>query len=291
MTTTIHHGPWVTAPNLSADAVGSIHDDRRAQDLGFRGALIGGSVLLSFIEPLLRDLFGGAWYERGFLKISFIRPVYETDEFRAVIEEADPTASDQRLTSIGLEKRDGECATTGYAGLARDAAGALAPWHRPGEPTSAPTPSGGDDLLPHVPLGAESEPRTIAIGPEESASRRAAAGDTSPWYTESSPWGAPIVPATMMMLINLRNQTRVEDERRAAGAQDGGARAGMNGTFQLLQRGPVFAGRPYTLRSRLAEKGISGRTAFRTSEFTLTDAAGRQVAVARQKARWFPTPR
>jgi acyl dehydratase len=290
MTTTVHHGRWTSAPNLSADAVGSIHDDRQARQLGFKGALIGGSVLLSFIEPLLRDLFGPAWYERGFLKISFVRPVYEADEFRAVIEESDPAATDERLTLIGLEKRDGERATVGYAGLARDATEAPPPWLRAGEPGSAPAPSGADDPLPHVPLGAEPEPRTITVAAAQSASRRAAGGDTSPWYAEASPWGGPIVPSTMMMLINLGNATRAERERQVAGDESGRARAGMNGTFQLLQRGPVFVGQPYTLRSRLAEKGISGRTAFRTSEFDLVDAAGRQIVVARQKVRWFTAP-
>lgn len=283
MTSTIIQSAWRHAPNLSADSTGSIHDDNQARQLGFQAALVGGSVLCSFMTPLLVDRFGAAWYERGFLKTSFVAPVYEIDEIRAVLEDLDPGDGDEALVRIGLEKRNGDRALAGYAGLARSAAEAIPPWQRPGEPVATlPPPS--EDPVPEEELGSGPPPRPLIVTPEESATRRAAAGDASLWYTESSPWGRPIVPTFMYLLVNLGN-----GGRRPASTNARGGRAGMNGTFQLLQTGPMFAGEEYTLRSVLAEKGFSGRTAFRTAEFSIESADGRRVALARQKARWFTT--
>jgi len=239
-------------------------------------------VLSAFLTPVLVDRFGSAWYERGFLKVSFVAPVYDTDEIRAVLEDLEAAPGDEVLVRAGLEKRDGSRAVAGYAGLARTADAARPPWQRPGEPPAA-VPGGADDPLPEEAIGSGPPPRPLMVTVEESASRRGAAGDASPWYTEASPWDGPIVPTFMYLLVNLGN-----GGRRPRAAEDRGARAGMNGTFQLLQTGPMFAGREYTLRSTLAEKGFSGRTAFRTAEFAIEDAEGRRIAWARQKARWFP---
>jgi hypothetical protein len=252
---------------------------------------VGGSVLVPFMTPVLVEVFGPAWYERGFLKQSFIQPIYETTDFRVVVEEIEPAAHDERLVRFGLETREGGRATAGYAGLARSAESALAPWERPGEPPSA-TPSGpDDDPLPDEPIGTAQPPRTITIPPEITASRRAAAGDTSPWYTESSPWGGRIVPtASYIVLVWAVSPDSERSEEHDDGINNAAAAAGMNGTFQLLQTGPMFADQPYELRSHLAEKGFSGRTAFRTVEHAIHDGDGRRVAAIRQKVRWFPMP-
>lgn len=280
MTTTVQHGPWSHAPNLSADSAGSIHDEEQARSLGFRGALVGGSVLCAFMTPLLIERFGSIWYERGFFKTSFIAPVYETDTIRVVLEELPPGNADEGLVSLYLEKESGERATAGYAGLAVSRESAAPPWQRPGEPEFAPV--GTDDPTPEERIGDGPPDRALTVTPAESATRRAAAGDQSPWYADASPWGGPVVPTFMYLLVNLGN-----GGRRPAAANARGASAGMNGTFQLLQTGPMFANEPYTLASALVEKGVSGRTAFRTAEFTIADSAGRRVALARQKARWF----
>lgn len=282
MTATIITGPWSKAPNLSADSKGSIHDDERAKELGFKGALVGGSVLCAFITPLLTERFGRGWYERGFFKTSFISPVYETDDIRVVLEEQLPSSDAAVLMSVGIEKRDGSRATAGYAGIAPSTAAALPPWQRSGEPPTAPVPPAEADPSPGEPLGMALPPKELVVAVEDSASRRRTAGDGCLWYEAASPWGGPVVPTFMYLLVNLGN-----GGRRPDAAINPASRAGMNGTFQLVQTGPMLAGRPYTLNSKLVEKGISGRTAFRTAEFSITDSTGQRVALARQKARWF----
>ncbi len=49
-----------------------IHTDDYAQDFGMRGALIGGSTLLSYILEMLYNYFGENWLYHGKIKVSFI---------------------------------------------------------------------------------------------------------------------------------------------------------------------------------------------------------------------------
>ena len=284
MTTTAFHGPWLRAPNLSADSVGSIHDDAEAKSLGFRAALVGGSVLSAFLTPALVELFGPAWYERGFLKQTFVKPIYETDQFRVVAEDIVSASFDERLVSLSLDKQDGESATLGYAGLVASAEAAIPPWDRPGEPQLAVAATDRDPL-PDEALGAAYPSETINITPETplNLDRRVAANDDSSWYTDASPWGGPIVPT--FVYIMLAGAGREQGGSRRGGS---GVQAGMNATFQLLQTGPMHCNQPHELRSVLVEKGFSRRTAFRTVEHTVLDSAGKRVAVTRQKVRWFP---
>lgn len=281
MTNAATSGPWTHAPNLSADAVGSIHDDAQAKSLGFQGALIGGSVLTAFFEPLALQLFGRDWYERGFFKMSFVSPIYEVDEFRAVAEPAEGHPSDEAFYLLGLEKRDGSRATAGFGGLRKPGADHM-PWDRETTPASDSADAAGD------PLGTTYPARSLRATPEASAKRRAASSNASEWYTEASPWGSAIVPSFMFLLLDaLRDRqetaTRVDAPRRSGGPST----AGMNGTFQLAMFRPMFIETLYTQTSKLVERGFSGRTSFRTMENRIEDEAGELVAVTRQKVRWF----
>jgi hypothetical protein len=280
MVGTVYRGGWTSAPNLSADATGSIHDDVQARRLGFASALVGGSVLCAFLEPRLVERFGRAWYERGFLQQAFLRPVYTSDEFRATLDDLEPGPTDESLLALGLEKRDGERATNGYAGLLVPAAPPVAPWQRP-EQAERSAAAGGStaDPLPEEPIGTAYPTRTVTFTPDDSASRRAAARDDLAWYTRRSSWGDPIVPSYMLLL---------QAAQSGRGPGTSRIRAGMNAVFQLLNGGPVFCGRPYEIRTTLADKGFSDRTAYRTTELSFTDAEGNRPAVLRQKVRWFP---
>jgi hypothetical protein len=49
-----------------------IHTDEYARDFGMRGALIGGSTLLSYVLEMLYNYFGQDWFYHGKIKASFI---------------------------------------------------------------------------------------------------------------------------------------------------------------------------------------------------------------------------
>ena len=67
-------------PNLVKTAHMPIRDDERniihtedyAKEFGMRGALIGGSTLLSYVLEMLFNYFGENWLYHGKIKVSFI---------------------------------------------------------------------------------------------------------------------------------------------------------------------------------------------------------------------------
>jgi len=49
-----------------------IHTDDYAKDFGMRGAIIGGSTLLSYVLEMLYNYFGQNWHYHGRINVSFI---------------------------------------------------------------------------------------------------------------------------------------------------------------------------------------------------------------------------
>jgi len=49
-----------------------IHTDEYARDFGMRGALLGGSTLLSYMLEMLYNYFGQYWFYHGRIKVSYI---------------------------------------------------------------------------------------------------------------------------------------------------------------------------------------------------------------------------
>ena len=49
-----------------------IHTDDYARDFGMRGALIGGSTLLSYVLEMLYNYFGENWFYYGKINVSYI---------------------------------------------------------------------------------------------------------------------------------------------------------------------------------------------------------------------------
>ena len=70
--TEVISGPLWTARNWSADeGAGSIHDDATAERLGFRGGTVAGDIHMNQFPPVLLQIFGNEWFERGNLSLNF----------------------------------------------------------------------------------------------------------------------------------------------------------------------------------------------------------------------------
>ena len=57
---------------IRSDERNAIHNDDYAKEFGMRGALIGGSTLLSYVLEMLYNAFGKNWFYHGKIKASFI---------------------------------------------------------------------------------------------------------------------------------------------------------------------------------------------------------------------------
>jgi len=279
--------PWMRAPNLHGDSLGSIHDEDEAKRIGFRAAPIGANTLLAFYTPVLVDLFGQAWHERGFLSLDFLSTIDEGNSFRILASQAPGLPEDERVVTLVMEKEDGRTANMGYAGVTVAHVTAVPPWQRP-DALPLAGPEADSDVLPRRALGSGFS-RTICVRPEHTAAARKVAADSLAWYQTASPWGGAIVPMNTYHNLGFPHfeleptrKPSITTSRRADPS-----RAGMNARLQLVLTGPMICGEPYSYRQVLIEKGFSKRTAFSTVEYVIESDVGETVAVGRQKVRWF----
>lgn len=82
----------------------SIHDDEMAEKLGFRAGPIEGPTHFSQFTPLLVEIWGQAWFERGCFSAHFQNMVVEGEQVRAFVERPAPGATRVRCWA---EKADG----------------------------------------------------------------------------------------------------------------------------------------------------------------------------------------
>ncbi len=122
----------------------SIHDDAAAQKFGFRGALVGGTSVTSYMTHLFVEAWGERWLAHGTLAQRNRRPVYDGD---TVIATAAPIRIDPNGLIAEVVLRDETSEELAYA--------------TGGLPNVAPTPP---DLarFPHRPMPAN--PAAIAPG-------------------------------------------------------------------------------------------------------------------------------
>lgn len=87
-----------------------IHTDDYAKNFGMRGALIGGSTLLSYVLEMLYNHFGQNWLYHGKIKVNFIGGgAINGDIIKAqgLITDIDREKDNTRLTlSVWLENQD-----------------------------------------------------------------------------------------------------------------------------------------------------------------------------------------
>lgn len=104
-------GDFRTPKNAFQEARGSIHNDKVAAKLGFKGGTVPGSVHMDQFVPMLLQVFGPAWFETGDISLYFTQATVDREKVRAVVEPGEGRA---RLT---MYNEAGDLICTGTAGL------------------------------------------------------------------------------------------------------------------------------------------------------------------------------
>jgi hypothetical protein len=243
-------GQLVEGRNWSQDAAGSIHDDRTAARLGFRGGTVAGSIHMDQFAPVLLDAYGEPWFERGWLSLYFQNATTDREPVRAYAQE--PDASGAPIEAWML-RADGLEVMRGNAGLGGNERSAL----RTRDLRGSSSPSSLRILRRLAP--------DLEVGPFEVTLRsqtqraRLAEGLLSgplPWFGERSPWGGPIAaPSTLVELLWRAPTTELR--------QKIGPAVGLFGAIEVAQRaGPVLLDRDYRVRARIVALGESPKTEF-----------------------------
>ena len=70
------------ALNSGSNLGNLIHYDEHARHYGFRGGLVPGTSLYSYVTRSLVEFLGRDWLERGSAEVRFVHPVYDGEEIR-----------------------------------------------------------------------------------------------------------------------------------------------------------------------------------------------------------------
>lgn len=235
----------------------SIHDDDMAEKLGFRAGPIEGPTHFSQFTPLLAEIWGQDWFERGCFSAHFQNMVVEGEQVRAFVERPAPGATRVRCWA---EKADGTPVLEASASIG-DAG-----------------PSLLDErmarLRPPERLVILADLRVGMTGAEEERVRMDAdqhMGDlypfslnqkleriteNSPWYSQAdvSPWGRPIVPLEMVSVL-------AEYSSKQAAFPVRQPVIGLFADQEIrMVDGPLFAGEDYLIRREVVALSESKRT-------------------------------
>ena len=253
----------------------SIHDDKMAEDLGFSGAPIEGPTHFSQFVPLLHDMFGDAWFERGCISAHYQNMVVDGEEVRVFAEALEDGAT---ITSIGAEKRDGTPVLTGTASIGPDY----------GETEidrrlARLRPSEQLVILSDLEVG-----RKGAANPEDAImdfeqqmghmypfslqQKLAKITENHPYYTSAdNPWGKPVIPLEM---ISVLTQYTSGD----TGFRSRGPAVGLFAGQELrLLKGPLFVNHQYQLEREIIALSESRRTESNWVRTSVYDAETRDL--------------
>lgn len=106
--------------NHSANSKGSIHDDEKAREMGYRGGLVGGSTILAYMSRLMFTTFGDAWLAGSTFTGRLRRPVYEGAEVTVegtIVEEPSAANGQRVIVELRVLNPDGEVAALGQASV------------------------------------------------------------------------------------------------------------------------------------------------------------------------------
>lgn len=251
----------------------SIHDDAMAEKLGFRAGPIEGPTHFSLFPPLLAQIWGQAWFERGCISAHYLNMVVEGEAVRAFAEVPSPGAT---RTRVWAEKADGTPVLEASASLGPDHGRTLLE-----ERLSALRPPGPLLILEDLRVGmtgAQDEPVRMdpdqhmgALYPFSLNQKLAAITETSPWYKDgaTSPWGRAIIPLEMVSVL-------AEYSSRLAQFPVKGPAVGLFADQEIrMLDGPLFVGEDYLIRREIVALSESRRTESFWVRSRIYDAAGK----------------
>ncbi|WP_339842814.1 hypothetical protein [uncultured Halopseudomonas sp.] len=250
----------------------SIHDDSMAEKLGFRAGPIEGPTHFSQFAPLLAEIWGQAWFERGCFSAHFQNMVVEGEQVRAFVERPAPGATKVRAWA---EKADGTPVLEASASLSPEAGESLLDQRmaklRPPEKLIILS-----DL--HVGMtGARDE--KVRMDPQQHmgnlypfslAQKLEGITENSPWYSDpgSAPWGRAIIP--MEMISVLAEYTSKEAEFPVKQPVIG---LFADQEIRMID-GPLFVGEDYLIRREIVALSESKRTESYWVLSSIYDASG-----------------
>lgn len=252
----------------------SIHDDDMAEKLGFTAGPIEGPTHFSQVVPLMAEIWGRDWFERGCLSAHYQNMVVEGEEVRVFAER--PGAGVNR-TRVWAEKADGTPVLEASASIGPGAGPTLLD-----ERMAKLRPPEKLLILQDLEVGMRGAADEIAcmqagqhmgkLYPFSLNDKLKVITEPSPWYhdDEASPWGRAIIPLEMVSVL-------AEYTSREAKFPVRGPAVGLFADQEIrMIKGPLFVGETYLLRREIVALAESRRTESYWVRTRIFDADGKE---------------
>ncbi|MEZ5997912.1 MAG: hypothetical protein R3B98_04400 [Hyphomonas sp.] len=235
----------------------SLHDDSEAERLGIKAGPIEGPTHFQQFVPLLADVWGDAWFERGCFSCHFLNMVFEGEKVRAEIDRPAPGAT---RTLARAFKEDGTPVLEASATLGPDHGETLLEARmaklRPPESLviledmKVGLKSAGDE---QVSMGADQHmgglyPFTLNDKLKVITEPHAMYSDAS-----ASPWGKAVLPLELVSVIGNYTSRKAKFPVKQPAI-------GLFADLQVkMVAGPLFVGETYTIRREVVALSESRR--------------------------------
>ncbi len=253
----------------------SVHDDAMAERLGFRAGPIEGPTHFSQFVPLLAQIWGQSWFERGCISAHYQNMVVEGESVRAFVEI--PPAGVMR-TRAWAEKADGTPVLEASVSLGPDHGetlleARLARLRPPGELKILADLRVGMTGKADEPVRMDPDQHMGKLYPFTLEQKLAGITENSAWYSDadSTPWGRAIIPLEMVSVLASYTS-------REAGLPVRGPAVGLFADQEIrMIDGPLFVGEPYLVRREVVALAESRRTESHWVRSRIYDATGTQL--------------
>ncbi len=255
-------GPWRRPRNTSADEKGGIHDDDTAQNLGFQGGTIAGSIHMEQFPPLLVDYFGDAWWSNGGMSLYFKAATIDHEPVRCRLEPMTPSKA-----RIWMENEAGTVVMEGTASLGED------PDSEVSKRVAAARAPSDLRMMQDVVVGAPSPDCPVSISIESIDARLAVITEPMDCYKDASIFGGRVAPVAPFVHAFRAVEPHIIPVR--------GPYVGLFGSIELQYlNGPVVTGHDYVAQGHVVALSDSPKTEIVWYTATLNDASS-SVPVAR----------
>lgn len=250
----------------------SIHDDEMAEKLGFRAGPIEGPTHFSQFVPLLAEIWGQDWFERGCFSAHFQNMVVEGEQVRAFVERPAPGATRVRAWA---EKADGTPVLEASASLGAEAGPTLldermAKLRAPGKLVILADLHVGMKGAVDEKVRMDADQHMGNLYPFTLNQKLERITENSPWHSDasSSPWGRAIIPLEMIsVLANYSGRLAEFPVKQPA--------VGLFADQEIrLVDGPLFVGEDYVIRREVVALAESKRTESYWVRTRIYDASG-----------------
>ncbi|MFX1280762.1 MAG: hypothetical protein ACFFA3_15405 [Promethearchaeota archaeon] len=269
------YGGWRAPENLWRNMKTSIHDDATAKKVGMRGGTIPGTIHLSLFAPLMLEIFGDRWFEKGSLSMYYTFATTDKEEVRAVVKMPPEDANDVQVEAH-VEMPNGKVIAKGTVAV--------------GEPKELPylqalelKSSNPEDLriLEGMKVGDDFISRKILINQEDADKGLKVITDHLDYYKGKSPWGNSILSPTAIFGTMSLNSKILDNARERA--------VPFYGATEIRNiDGPVMVDIPYETSGKVACVGVSRKTEYYWIDAILKEkASGKLVASMRHMTRYM----